>query len=177
MTGKPVQHSFKKNKFMGFKGISIEKYIRLHIKNNPNEDKADLKLRLKQALQDFKNGIKCSCGNDIWVVGSATVGNSCFTCITGESEPIDDVEIENALYKKKNRKGEKSIDEIEPNKIHGIFDDDGYQVHTDLINKPSLCLTCQLDHDPSEELFCNMTRLDQQNEQEFNCFAYRKIDF
>ena len=42
-------------------------------------------------------GIKYSCGNDIWVVGSASVGNSCFTCITGESYPIDDYEIDKLL--------------------------------------------------------------------------------
>ncbi len=68
---------------MGFKKISIEKYVELHLKSNPSENKNDLEKRLKSALEDYRNRIKCSCGNDIWVIGSAAVGNTCFTCITG----------------------------------------------------------------------------------------------
>ena len=52
------------------------------------------------------------------------VGNSCFTCITGESVPIDDYEIESAINKRENRKGQRHINDIKPNEIHGIFDDD-----------------------------------------------------
>jgi len=90
---------------MGFKRITIDKYIKLHLKNNPTENKANLERQLKNALKDYRNGVKCSCGNDIWVIGSASVGNSCFTCITGESMPIDDYEIESAIKKRENRKG------------------------------------------------------------------------
>ena len=84
---------------MGFKKISIDKYLELHLKINLSENKTDLEKRLKSALKDYKNGVKCSCGNDIWVIGSAAVGNSCFTCITGESQPNEDYEIESALIK------------------------------------------------------------------------------
>ncbi|MCK5367222.1 MAG: hypothetical protein KAQ62_01680, partial [Cyclobacteriaceae bacterium] len=98
---------------MGFKSISIEKYINLHLRNNPTENRADLENRLREALTDFQNGIKCSCGNDIWVVGSASVGNSCFTCITGESMPNDDYEIDLAVKKRENKKGQRHIDDIE----------------------------------------------------------------
>lgn len=162
---------------MGFKRITIEKYIKLHLKNNPNENKKDLERRLKSSLKDYQNGVKCSCGNEIWVIGSASVGNSCFTCITGESTPIDDYEIEAAIKKRENRKGQRNINEIKPNEIHGFFDDDGYEINSDLIKKPSLCVTCVHDDDPNEESLCNMTRFDQQGEQDFKCFAYKKSTF
>lgn len=162
---------------MGFKKISIEKYVELHLKSNPSENKTDLEQRLKSALTDYKNGVKCSCGEDIWVIGSAAVGNGCFTCITGESMPTDDFEIDLAIKKRENRKGQRHIDKIKPSEIHGFFDDDGYEINSELIKKPSLCLTCIHDDDANEELLCNMNRFDQKDEKEFKCFAYKKIDF
>jgi hypothetical protein len=162
---------------MRFKKISIEKYVELHLKSNPSENKNDLEKRLKSALEDYRNRIKCSCGNDIWVIGSAAVGNSCFTCITGESEPTDDYEIDSAIKKQANRKGQRHIDKMKSNEIHGFFDDDGYEINSELIKKPSLCLTCLHDDDPNEELLCNMNRFDQKDEKEFKCFAYKRIDF
>ncbi len=162
---------------MGFKKISIDNYVKLHLENNPNEDKTNLEKRLKKALKDYENGVKCSCGNDIWVIGSAVVGNGCFTCITGESIPTDDYEIDTAIIKRENRKGQRHIDKLNPKEIHGFFDDDGYEINTELIKKPSLCLTCVHDDDPSEELLCNMNRFDQKDEKSFKCSAYMKIDF
>lgn len=159
---------------MGFIPISIDKYVKKHLKNNPTENEKDLRDRLNTALTDYKNGEKCSCGNDIWVIGSATVGNSCFTCITGESYPIDDYEIDSAIRKSENKKGRRHIDEIDRTKIAGFFDDDGYEINTDLIKKPSLCITCVNDDNPNEEMLCNMTRYDQKDDKEFKCFAYKK---
>ena len=162
---------------MEFVAISIDKYIKKHLDSNPSENEVDLRKRLNSALEDYRNGVKCSCGNDIWVIGSASVGNSCFTCITGESMPVDDYEIEAAIKKRENRKGQRHINEIKPNEIHGFFDDDGYEINSDLIKKPTLCLTCVHNDDPNEEPLCNMTRFDQQGEEDFKCFAYKKIDF
>ncbi|RLD69110.1 MAG: hypothetical protein DRI95_01100 [Bacteroidetes bacterium] len=159
---------------MGFIPISIDKYVKKHLKNNPSENEKDLRSRLDYALKSYENGERCSCGNDIWVVGSAAVGNSCFTCITGESHPTDDYEIESAVKKRESTKGRRYIDEIDKTKIHGFFDDDGYEINTDLIKKPPLCVTCIKDDDPNEELLCNMTRYDQKDELEFKCFAYKK---
>lgn len=93
---------------MGFIPISIDKYLALHLKHNPEENKAALKDRLKYALKQYKKGVKCFCGNDIWVIGSASAGLSCFTCITGESMPENDYEIDSAL-KKNGRKSNKGI--------------------------------------------------------------------
>ena len=162
---------------MGFKKISIEKYVQLHLKSNLLENKNDLEKRLKSALNDYKSGVKCSCGNDIWVIGSAYVGNSCFTCLTGESEPTDDYEIDSAINKQANRKGQRHIDKMNPSEIHSFFDVDGYKIYSDLIKKPSLCITCVHDDDPNEELLCNMNRFDQKDEKEIKCFAYRRINF
>lgn len=159
---------------MGYVPISIDKYIKKHLVSNPSDDERDLRKRLNSALNDFKNGVKCSCGNDIWVIGSAFVGNSCFTCITGESYPSEDYEIDSAIVKHGNKKGQRHIDDIDPTKIAGFFDDDGYEINTALIKKPDLCLLCIHDNDPNEEILCIMTRYDQQNETEFHCFSYKK---
>ncbi len=162
---------------MGFVPISIDKYIKKHLKNNPSENEKDLRKRLGSAITDYQNGEKCSCGNDIWVIGSASVGNSCYTCITGESMPIDDYEIDLVIKKRENKKGQRHIDEIKPSEIHGFFDDDGYEINSDLIKKPSLCITCIHDDNPNEEPLCNMNRFDQKDEKDFKCFAYKKINF
>ncbi len=76
-----------------FSPISIPEYIKLHIKNNPSEDPADLKQRLRSALDYALSGKKCACGNPIWVIGAAHAGYSCFSCITGEAVPDNDYEI------------------------------------------------------------------------------------
>jgi hypothetical protein len=64
---------------MGFIPISIDNYVRIFMKSNPTFDEKDLRQNLHRALKDYRNGVKCSCGDDIWVNGSAIVGNSCFT--------------------------------------------------------------------------------------------------
>jgi hypothetical protein len=53
-----------------------------------------------------------------------------------------------------------------------LFDDDGTEINPDLISKPSLCVSCKKDDDPSEEVLCNLTRADQQDDDEFECFAF-----
>lgn len=130
----------------------------MHLKNNPLENEKELRKRLNSTLEDYKNGVKCSCGNYIWVIGSASVGNSCFTCITGESYPTEDYEINSAIKKRDNISGRRHIDDIDPTKIAGFFDDDGYEISTELIKKPSLCIICANNDDPNEEIMCNMNR-------------------
>jgi len=161
---------------MGFIPISIDGYIKKHLKSNPSENETDLRKGLNIALTDHEKGIKCSCGNDIWVIGSAAVGNSCFTCITGEGYPTGDYEIDSAVNKRKNKKGQKHIDDINPSEINGFFDDDGYEINTDLFNKPGLCLTCTHDDNPDKKLLCDMTIFDQKDKKEFICSAYKKFD-
>lgn len=160
---------------MSFKSISISEYIKKYLKNNPNNNEEELKISLNIALSDYKKGIKCICGNDIWVIGSASVGNKCYTCITGESQPNEDYEIESALIKSGNSKSTKNIDDINVFEISGFFDDDGFEINMDIIPKPSLCISCIKNDNPKEEVLCNMTRNDQKDNPEFKCFAYSNL--
>jgi hypothetical protein len=159
---------------MAFKPITIDQYIAKHLKDNPATKEPDLRKQLQLALNAYGNGIKCSCGNDIWIIGSAFAGNGCFTCITGESFPEDDYEIDTAIKKRENKKGRRHINDIDPTKIAGFFDDEGYEIVSHSIKKPSLCLICKNNDDPDEDMLCNMTRHDQKDEPEFKCFAFRK---
>ena len=54
------------------------------------------------------------------------------------------------------------------------FSDDGKEYNPNLYPIPSLCTICKKKDDPKEEVVCNLTRMDQQGEEEFKCFAYEK---
>ena len=55
------------------------------------------------------------------------------------------------------------------------FDDDGTEINPDLIPKPYLCISCKKDGvSEKEEILCNLTRADQQGEDEFICEAYEQ---
>ena len=160
---------------MGFKPISLEKYIKLHLKSNPSMKEKEVRKALKDALAFYKSGKRCNCGNDIWVIGGAFVGNKCFTCITGEGYPDNDYELKEAITKRLSTQGRRHIDDIPPHKIAGFFDDDGYEVTANDFDKPSLCVICTNNNDPKQELLCNMTRFDQKDAKEFICHAYKKL--
>lgn len=163
-------------KAMGFVPISVDNFIKMHLESNPSDNENNLRVRLSSALADYQNGVKCECGNDIWVIGSAFGGNSCYTCFTGKSAPTDDFEIESALKKRGNIAGQRHIDVINPHEISGYFTDEGYEINMDLIRKPTLCLSCIYNDDPAEEILCNLNRIDQQDETEFVCHSYRQIN-
>ncbi|MDD5457899.1 MAG: hypothetical protein PHF37_00680 [Phycisphaerae bacterium] len=58
--------------------------------------------------------------------------------------------------------------------IPRYFNDDGSEINPDLIIKPDLCITCRNDDLSGEdEVLCNLTRADQDGEEEFHCEAYR----
>jgi hypothetical protein len=161
---------------MKYTPITIDNYVALHVQNNPTVQAPELRKKVLAALQDFKNGIKCQCGNDIWVIASASVGNSCFNCIIGESAPSTHLEIEDAINKNQNRRLGRHIDDIPPMEISGYFDDDGYELNIDLIKMPAKCLMCKHYANPKQEILCNLTRFDQTEGEEFRCFDFRKID-
>lgn len=77
----------------GFAPISLERYVELHMQANRGTDREDLLKRLRYAVDAHERGVRCQCGEPIWIIGSAEVGLSCFTCITGESFPDSDYEI------------------------------------------------------------------------------------
>jgi hypothetical protein len=69
-----------------------------------------------------------------------------------------------------------SIDEMNPFKIGGLFDDNGFEIKPELIKKPSLCMTCRKNFDPGPEddILCNLNRHDQKDSKTFICDAYEK---
>jgi len=82
-----AQDMTMKNK-TGFMPISIDAYVVRHARSNPDDKPAQVRAWLRRALRDHKAGVKCRCGNPIWVIGSAIAGNACFTCITAKPGPI-----------------------------------------------------------------------------------------
>lgn len=81
----------------GFAPISIDEYARMHVESNKGDSLSEITKELHYQLDAFRRGVKCSCGEPIWVLGSAVAGSACFTCITGEANPNDDYEIDEAL--------------------------------------------------------------------------------
>jgi hypothetical protein len=55
------------------------------------------------------------------------------------------------------------------------YDDNGLEIDPNEIRKPSLCVICQKDNDPDEEIICTLTRMDQKDDEEFVCFSFEKI--
>lgn len=160
---------------MEFIPISINAYIEKCLVDNPDLDVQSLRSRLNFALEEYKRGEKCACGNDIWVIGSAYSGSACFVCITGESLPDSDYEIAEAINKNINLQVDGYQEEIDYSQFNGFFDDDGNKLNPDLIKKPDLCLSCIHDNDPNEEILCILTRLDQnESGEEFKCYSYRQ---
>ncbi len=159
-----------------FTPISIDKFVRIHLKMNPAEDEKVLRVRIEAALDDYRNGVKCQCGKDIWIVGSATAPFACFSCITGKKYPLGEYEIESAL-EKRDKHGRRNINEMDPSQIGGIFTDEGYEIDPNTIKKPSLCLTCVRDNsqDWEDDVLCNMNRYDQRNSRKFKCGTYERI--
>ena len=80
----------------GFRLISKDAYVDLFLKANPSDARRDVVARLDDAIAAHRDGKRCSCGAEIWIVGSAEAGYGCFTCITGESTPDNDYEIEDS---------------------------------------------------------------------------------
>ena len=83
-----------------FTPISIDKFVRIHLKKNPDENEKVLRIRIEAALDDYNNGVKCQCGKDIWIVGSASAPFACFSCISGKDHPRGDYEIEGTARQK-----------------------------------------------------------------------------
>ena len=61
---------------------------------------------------------------------------------------------------------------MEDKEPFGLYDDDGKKMNPDMIPKPSLCVSCSKDEDPSQEILCLLNRADQHGADEFWCGAY-----
>jgi len=55
------------------------------------------------------------------------------------------------------------------------YNDDGTEFNPDFIPKPGLCLLCHHNDngDWEDEILYNLTRADQQDDEEFECYAFR----
>ena len=83
---------------MPFVPIALVDYLSKVGSRNPGFDRVDAEKRLRAALADFNAGVRCQCGATIWVIGSAEVGNACFSCITGEASAGSDYELAEACF-------------------------------------------------------------------------------
>jgi len=54
------------------------------------------------------------------------------------------------------------------------FNDDGTEFNPDLIPTPDLCVSCEKNEtgDAEQNMLCNLTKADQQEDEVFICFAY-----
>lgn len=57
-----------------------------------------------------------------------------------------------------------------------FFNDDGTEIDPDLLSNPDLCLVCKKQDDQNEEIFCILNRIDQRNDDNFNCHAFENIN-
>ncbi len=57
--------------------------------------------------------------------------------------------------------------------LDGFYLDDGTKIDPSLVPKPSLCVLCAKDDDLSEYTVCTMTRIDQMDDDEFECNEYQ----
>ncbi|MBI4800971.1 MAG: hypothetical protein HY796_00435 [Elusimicrobia bacterium] len=77
--------------------MSFDEYVARHLKANKDVNERDFRKRLRETVAAKNSGCLCGCGNPIWAVGSAVAGHMCFSCITGESDPSGDFEIDETL--------------------------------------------------------------------------------
>jgi hypothetical protein len=58
----------------GFTPIKLKEFVEKYVKSNSGTSRKEITAGLQAALRDYKSGVKCDCGNPIWVIGSAVVG-------------------------------------------------------------------------------------------------------
>jgi len=58
----------------------------------------------------------------------------------------------------------------------GIFDDNGFPINQNFIPKPGLCLLCKYEDilDVEEKLLCDLNRIGQHNQAEFQCGKFEQ---
>ena len=79
-----------------FTPISLDDYIEKVETSGSRSKREGIKRDLMIALERYRAGIKCPCGNPIWVIGSAFSVNLCFSCLTGDEPTSDVYEIDEA---------------------------------------------------------------------------------
>jgi ORF6N domain len=150
------------------------KRLKEAVKRNISRFPKDFMFELsKEELKNWRNHFGTSNSEKM---GLRVAPFACYSCISGKEHPLGEYEIESAI-EKRDKYGRRHIDEMDPSKIAGIFDDEGYEINPDLIKKPSLCLTCLKNFvpDQEEDILCNLNRYDQNNSDNFICHTYKKM--
>ena len=80
----------------GFVPVRLNQFVKQYLRNNKDADGDAVRDAVEDALAAWRQGVRCACGNPLWVAGSAVAGYGCFTCITGSAEPDGDPEIDSA---------------------------------------------------------------------------------
>ncbi len=80
----------------GFVPVRLNQFVKQYLRNNKNADGDAVRAAVEDALAAWRQGVRCACGNPLWVAGSAVAGYGCFACITGSAEPDGDPEIDAA---------------------------------------------------------------------------------
>lgn len=80
----------------GFVPVRLNQFVSQYLRNNQDADGDTVRAAVEDALAAFRQGVRCACGNPLWVAGSAVAGYGCFSCITGSAQPDGDPEIDAA---------------------------------------------------------------------------------
>ncbi|MDL2328504.1 hypothetical protein LJC71_01965 [Desulfosarcina sp. OttesenSCG-928-A07] len=80
-----------------FMPVSLNHFVRVYLSHNPHAEAEAVRAGVEDALAAWRHGVRCSCGNPIWVAGSAVAGYGCFACITGNAQPDGDMEIDQVM--------------------------------------------------------------------------------
>ena len=78
----------------GFVPVRLNQFVNQYLRNNKDAQGDSVRVAVEDALAAWRQGVRCACGNPLWVAGSAVAGYGCFTCITGSAEPDGDPEID-----------------------------------------------------------------------------------
>lgn len=83
-----------------FAPIGMDEYIKRHLESNPGDKPGEVRAAREEAVKAKQTGAVCDvCGQPIWAIGSAFSGiHRCFTCITGEADNSEDLEIDSVCY-------------------------------------------------------------------------------
>lgn len=73
--------------------VSVNAFVRQYIQKNKDADADSIRAAVEDALAAKQQGVRCACGNPLWVAGSAVAGYGCFSCISGSAEPEGDPEV------------------------------------------------------------------------------------
>ena len=63
---------------------------------------------------------------------------------------------------------------MEDKPILVFFRDDSTEINPELVRKPGICILCCKADDQPEEIYCILTRADQEGETEFVCDAFER---